>query len=297
MTTMMTRIYEIEGRYEELFHKKDSLFGDTCDILKNQIEKKRGLRSIIEAEKMKEDFRKLLDALYGKEMNKSENGRILIVIDELDRCKPDYAVKILERIKHFVDLEKVFFVYCLNKVELCKSIECFYGRDLESTMYLNKFFDTTYDLNIKDVSSYFYQIAGEFRHNSNINPVIIGLAKHLRFSLRECNQLAGVMKDGLFIKEEINEEIWIAENIFYPIIAALRICAAQECRNFLGGRSEDYLGNMYGEVKEMEQLMNKSRKRSGKERLQEVYHKLFCLDGGNSNIKKARSELKNLLYD
>lgn len=294
---LLSLIYEIEGRYEELFHKKDSLFGDTCDILKNQIEKKRGLRSIIEAEKMKEDFRKLLDALYGEKMNKSESGRILIVIDELDRCKPDYAVKILERIKHFVDLEKVFFVYCLNKVELCKSIECFYGRDLESTMYLNKFFDTTYDLNIKDVSSYFYQIAGEFRHNSNINPVIIGLAKHLRFSLRECNQLAGVIKDGLFIKEEINEEIWIAENIFYPIIAALRICDAQECRNFLGGRSEDYLGNMYGDVKEMEQLIKKSRKRPDKERLLLIYRKLFCQDDGNDNIKKERSELKNLLYD
>lgn len=164
-------------------------------------------------------------------------------------------------------------------------------------MYLNKFFDTTYDLNIKDVSSYFYQIAGEFRHNSNINPVIIGLAKYLRFSLRECNQLAGVIKDGLFIKGEIDEEIWIAENIFYPMIAALRISDAQKCRNFLGGRSVDYLDNMYGEVKEIEQSMNKGRKRSDKEKLLKVYQKLFCQDGGNSNIQKARSELKNLLYD
>ena len=294
---LLSLIYEIESRYEELFCKKDSLFDDTCDILKNQIEKKRGLRSIIEAEKMKEDFRKLLDALYGKEMDGSEKGRILIVIDELDRCKPDYAVKILERIKHFVDLEKVFFVYCLNKVELCKSIECFYGRNLESTMYLNKFFDTTYDLNIKDVSSYFYQIAGEFPHNYNINLVIIGLAKHLRFSLRECNQLAGVMKGGLFIKKEAEEDIWIAENIFYPIIAALRICNAQECRNFLGGKSEDYLGHIYDEVKEIRQLADKSGKKSGKAGLLAIYRRLFCFNRSGRQGGKERGVCNHWIFE
>ncbi len=294
---LLSLIYEIEGRYKELPHKIDTSFNDICDVLKNQIEKKQGLRSIIEAEKMKGDFRKLLDALHENKTNKCKEERVLIVIDELDRCKPDYAVKVLERIKHFIDLENVFFIYCLNKVELCKSIECFYGRGLESTMYLNKFFDITYDLNIKDVSFYYFQIIGEFRNHPDVNSVIIGLVKYLKFSLRECNQFAEIMKDRLLIKKSRNEEIWISENIFYPIIAALRISNAKECRNFLGGRSGEYLDKMYSEVKEIGQLMSKRGGRADAIRLLEAYSSLFCRDRGNSDIKKIRGELKNLLYD
>ncbi len=54
---------------------------------------------------------------------------------------------------------------------------------------------------------------------------------------------------------------------------------------------------MYSEVKEIGQLMSKRGGRADAIRLLEAYSSLFCRDRGNSDIKKIRGELKNLLYD
>jgi KAP family P-loop domain len=64
---------------------------------------------------------------------------IVVFIDELDRCRPDFAVKTIERIKHFFDVPNVVFVLLLNRVQLCASIKGLYGADLDADAYLSKF--------------------------------------------------------------------------------------------------------------------------------------------------------------
>lgn len=59
---------------------------------------------------------------------------MVVFIDELDRCKPDYAIRLLERIKHYFGDERITFVLSLNMDELrCQigtsslSINCKYN--------------------------------------------------------------------------------------------------------------------------------------------------------------------------
>lgn len=294
---LLSLIYEIESKYKEMKETKEpknKSFKDILNTLKDDIESKKGLQNIIEVEKLKKNYRDLLgELLHQKGLGEGGNGHILIVIDELDRCKPDYAVKVLERIKHFVELENVFFVYCLNKVELCKSIECFYGRKLKSTVYLNKFFDITYDLNIKDISLYYLQIAGVMKNNPKLNPLIPSLPQYLNFSLRECNQFREVMRGCLLIEEAGDEIFLISKNIFYPIIAALRISNAQKCRDFLNGRLREYVEKIYNEVEDIKDVL---KERSLKNLLS-AYDILFNSEDGGNDVKKMRSILKDLLYD
>lgn len=64
---------------------------------------------------------------------------MVIIIDELDRCKPTFAVGIMERIKHFFDVPNIVFVLLLNRNQLEKAIKGVYGAETDAATYLSKF--------------------------------------------------------------------------------------------------------------------------------------------------------------
>lgn len=71
---------------------------------------------------------------------------IFIFVDELDRCRPSYAIELLETIKHLFQIPRVYFVVATASEQLSHSIKAIYGNDFESKKYLNRFFDQIYHL-------------------------------------------------------------------------------------------------------------------------------------------------------
>lgn len=71
---------------------------------------------------------------------------IVIIVDELDRCRPDFAVKTLERIKHFFDVPKIVFVLLINKEHLESAINGVYGQKVNASDYLGKFIQLSLQL-------------------------------------------------------------------------------------------------------------------------------------------------------
>ena len=89
-----------------------------------------------------EGFRECLEAFSLEE----GNGRPLVVlIDELDRCRPDFAVNFLERVKHVFDVPSLVFVMAVNGRELASVVKSFYGCG-DGEKYLEKFFDLVFHL-------------------------------------------------------------------------------------------------------------------------------------------------------
>ena len=80
--------------------------------------------------------------------------RVIIFIDELDRCKPTYAVKLLEQIKHYFADERITFVFSTNLGELQNTICNYYGNGFDSGRYLDRFFDLKIKLSIDDIMHY-----------------------------------------------------------------------------------------------------------------------------------------------
>lgn len=66
--------------------------------------------------------------------------RLVFIVDELDRCRPLFALGLLERIKHIVGVQGVTFLLVANLKELGKSVLKVYG-DVDETRYLEKFFE------------------------------------------------------------------------------------------------------------------------------------------------------------
>ncbi len=66
---------------------------------------------------------------------------LFVFIDELDRCRPTFAIAVLETIKHWFDAPGVVFVVGTNGDQLSKSICAAYGEQFDSAAYLRRFFD------------------------------------------------------------------------------------------------------------------------------------------------------------
>lgn len=71
---------------------------------------------------------------------------LFIFIDELDRCRPTYAVEVLETIKHIFGLENIVFIVTTNTDELKHSINAVYGSNFSSEEYLDRFFNRSIKL-------------------------------------------------------------------------------------------------------------------------------------------------------
>lgn len=71
---------------------------------------------------------------------------LILFIDELDRCRPDFAIDMLEIIKHTFDVEGVSFVLVTNTQQLKASINHCYGQAVDAQRYLDKFLRFTFTL-------------------------------------------------------------------------------------------------------------------------------------------------------
>lgn len=84
-----------------------------------------------------------------------ENRGIVLMVDELDRCLPDYAIKVLERLHHFCDNTRIIQILAINKKEMSGSIAKAFGYPNANTdkveyfasHYMQKFIDMTLSLN------------------------------------------------------------------------------------------------------------------------------------------------------
>lgn len=71
---------------------------------------------------------------------------LVLIIDELDRCRPPFALQLLERIKHFFSVPNVHFVLGVHLDQLANSVRGEYGSGIDARSYLDKFIHLTVPL-------------------------------------------------------------------------------------------------------------------------------------------------------
>lgn len=81
---------------------------------------------------------------------KKSRNSLVLVIDELDRCRPDYALRFLETMKHVFEVDYVTFVVGANAQELAHAVTGVYGADFDGAGYIERFFDIKLHLPIGD---------------------------------------------------------------------------------------------------------------------------------------------------
>ena len=95
------------------------------------------------------EFRDAMKALAAPNSEENIGASLIFVIDELDRCRPDYALEVLEVIKHFFSVPHVHFILGVN-LEALEHIVCArYGGEINAHGYLKKFIQLTLELPAK----------------------------------------------------------------------------------------------------------------------------------------------------
>ncbi|MGM9941506.1 MAG: P-loop NTPase fold protein, partial [Bulleidia sp.] len=95
------------------------------------------------------------------ELLHEKGERLVVFIDELDRCKPTYAVQLLERIKHYFNDDRITFVFSVNLSELQHTIKNYYGNTFDACRYLDRFFDLRLSLPPADKTEFYRNIGLE----------------------------------------------------------------------------------------------------------------------------------------
>lgn len=75
---------------------------------------------------------------------------LVVIIDELDRCRPLFAIEVLEKAKHFFSVPNIVFVLAVDREQLGHSIRAQYGAKTNIDAYLKRFIDLDYNLPIPE---------------------------------------------------------------------------------------------------------------------------------------------------
>jgi Cdc6-like AAA superfamily ATPase len=108
-------------------------------------EAKDATKGLWEQESLRKDALKTFKELL-KKITEEQEAPIVVVVDELDRCRPDYALSVMEVIKHFFSVPRVHFVLGVNGEGLQNSVRARYGADIDAERYLRKFISASFSL-------------------------------------------------------------------------------------------------------------------------------------------------------
>lgn len=256
---------------------------DLIDNLKGS----NALTEIEKAKSIEKDIKDFLDSLLAEKGN-----RLVIFVDELDRCKPSFAVKLLERIKHYFDNERITFVFSINTGELQHTIKNHYGNDFDACKYLDRFFDFRLTIPPVNKSKFFESI--EFDEGTTtVNSICADMIEMYNFSMRETTRYITAIK-RIFDnpKRKIaGAEMLFPEGkakhtcIFYiaPIIVGLNMSNREIYENFINGKDPTPLIEILSKYAELH--------------LRGLLSKDETFDD-NTNLKKVSiSEKLTLLYN
>lgn len=183
-----------------------------------------------------------------------EHGNSLVVfVDELDRCSPQYAVKILERIKHYLNLPNVIFVFSINPEELQHTIRKNYGSDFSAGRYLDRFFDLRVSIPPANMDKFVFSLGIGERRNLR-ESICKEVIRKMRFELREISRYLPIAKHAAFksTDSDYNQDrhFWSEDNgmsevvclsIILPIALGLKLYDSDEFSRFVEGKDGHWL--------------------------------------------------------
>lgn len=234
---------KIAGNIIDFFTGKDS---------KEFIELMRGDDPLSELKNQKdihatvEDF---LDSLLSEQGN-----RLVIFIDELDRCRPSFAVRLLERIKHYFSNDRITFVFSVNLEELQYTVRKYYGEGFDASRYLDRFFDYRIALPPANMIRY-YQEIGLDSGSWIFENVCKAVARYYSFGLREMEKFYRTAKIAAY-KPTHNSSLsgfpdgnglTVGLFLFVPIILGIRMVDIALYYDFVNGKNSKPLIDIIGD--------------------------------------------------
>jgi predicted KAP-like P-loop ATPase len=194
-----------------------------------------------------------LPALLSEKPNESGSNApalkpLVFIIDELDRCRPTFALEILERIKHFFSVPNVHFVLGVHLDQLRNSVVVAYGPSIDAQTYLQKFVHLTF----------FLVDQGRYRSERVVPKFVAYLRKVLDFKKEDNDTVDGATELIQYVAETQDVSLRAIERIMTNLAVGLAYSPSNVIRPspILGGlcilkvvRSDLYAKAKKGQLK------------------------------------------------
>ena len=189
--------------------------------------------------KFKDHQKKLQDNLTNlvKKCNK-----IIVFVDELDRCKPTFSVRALETIKHYFDIDNLVFVFAIDGIQLRETIKNYYGEGFDSSSYLTRFFEYQLLLpqpTLKQTLEYCKDIA---ELPSETYEFLNMVFQHITITPREVRSI--IKGVDVIVNYCLMEDDKERTSLYYPTVAIAGLLLSLKCK-----KMQDYESIVHGKYK------------------------------------------------
>lgn len=190
-----------------------------------------------------EKFRSILSSIVNPER------KVVIIIDELDRCKPTFSIQLLEIVKHLFNIKGITFIFMLDIEQLSYSLKTVYGQDMDSTSYLCRFFDYITRMPKPDIQTYVKESLVEVKlfegvtdeEKKDLEDFFVEVCKYFNLSLRDIDTI--ICSYRIMLDCFLREYIYIEAYMQYLFYLTLKYKDVAEFNNvFKKGRIADRVG-------------------------------------------------------
>ena len=179
-----------------------------------QLKKDENVDYILDEYKALEDLKKNIKKEIKEKINWEKTKKpLFILVDELDRVQPPYALKALEAMKHFFLIPGVVFVFAVNKNQIQTSIRHHYGKDMDFEGYYRRFFNLQQEIPRINYGHFVEYVHGQAQSNGDSlgfppenektrKELLVDLLRRLEFSLRDIMHLYEMFSHFLKIEND-----------------------------------------------------------------------------------------------
>lgn len=182
------------------------------------------LSSVLTSEVIKKEIENLLTELKNEKCNK-----LIIFIDELDRCRPTYALKVIELLKHYFKRNDILVVCMCDLEQLAYSVANVYGFKNKAYQYLDKIFDFRFEIPIEGISysNYIkYRVKVIVKDYYFFDMICLEIINQFKLSLRNIDRFLCYLRN-MFIKMDNDEDNFpirgLVQHFFTPYYLAVKL--------------------------------------------------------------------------
>jgi len=266
-------------------------------------------------------FRSSLQDLAASVTSSNDPKPLVFIIDELDRCRPNFSIELLEKVKHFFNVPNIVFILGADKIQLGHSIKSIYGSGINVDGYLRRFIDFDYILPSPEKGKFAQVLFQKFNFNNYFSSkkeenvrnekeqaleIFTDLFNIYKMSLREqehCCSLFSLAIRTTPISDPLHP-------IFLCFLIALKVKDTDLYKRFTSEDIEpitlieivkdmDGLNNLfdnrYGVLLETYIIGCKASCRYGPEEVTHIYHKQLKENTTSESVKARAGQILNLL--
>ena len=278
------------------------------EISESQLEKvTTHVRDELNHNELRKDLKKF-QAECAELLLESKIEKLVVFIDELDRCKPSFTVRLLEQIKHYMHDERITYVLSINTEELQHTIKNYYGDSFDACRYLDRFFYLRINLPPVDKKKFYMNIELNGRYYLEI--ISRRIIDVYNMQLREITRFYRQVRTAAYVPTH-DDEKWncifpdgearqFMLSCIVPIIIGLKMVDISMYEQFISGKSgkpmvdilntkEFSTGLLCRFLKEDESFSQIEKKKliTPEEKILEIYNAIFVNKYSGNDYQKT----------